>query len=163
MKSARPMLTDDLLKDALAHRANSGSVSGEILDEVLLVVGSMPQSRGWAVRLPRPRRPFLVVVVGALLVSALVGSALMAAAYRATRTTPITPRGDGGIVFAQARYAWEDSRDSHGGPTPTVEDPRLFSVQAAGGEPSLLAPVPLIGGHQLGARTGGPLARWSPD
>src|SRR5262245_47847847 len=164
MKSARPMLTDDLLKDALANRANSGSVSGEILDEVLLVVGSTPQSRGWAVQLPRPRRPFLLVVVGALLVSALVGSALIAGAYRAARTTPLTRRGDGGILFTQARYAWDGSRDSHGGPAPTVEDPRLFSVQASGGEPSLLAPVPLIGGRQLiGTGTDGPMARWSPD
>jgi Tol biopolymer transport system component len=155
------MLTDALLRDALSRRAAGPHATGELLDDVLLVVQSTTQSRGWAIQLPRLSRPLAVLVVGALLVSALVGSALMAGAKVATRVIPL---GGGDIAFVQARYAWDGSKDWNGAPTPTVEDQRIFRVPSAGGEPTLLANVPWsIRKTRFGSSTVGPPVRWSPD
>jgi Tol biopolymer transport system component len=161
MSKPQPMLTDALLRDALSRRAAGPHSTGELLDDVLLVVESTTQSRGWAIQLPRLSRPLAVLVVGALLVSALVGSALMAGAKVATRVIPL---GGGDIAFVQARYAWDGSKDWNGAPTPTVEDQRIFRVPSAGGEPTLLANVPWsIRKTRFGSSTVGPPVRWSPD
>jgi Tol biopolymer transport system component len=155
------MLTDALLRDALSRRADGPHSTAELLDDVLLVVASTTQSRGWALQLARPSRPLAVLVVGALLVSALVGSALIAGARLATPTIPL---GDNDIAFVQARYAWDGSKDGYGSPTPTVEDQRIVSLGSDGGEPTLLANVPASIRQTLrGSSTVGPPVRWSPD
>jgi Tol biopolymer transport system component len=161
MSTPRPMLTDALLRDALSRRAAGPHSTAELLDDVLLVVQSTTQSRGWAIQLPRPSRPLAVLAVGALLVSALVGSSLMAGARLATPTIPL---GDDDIAFVQARYAWDGSKDGYGSPTPTVEDQRIVSLGSDGGEPTLLANVPASIRQTLrGSSTVGPPVRWSPD
>lgn len=161
MSTPRPMLTDALLRDALSRRATGPRSTAELLDDVLLVVQSTTQSRGWAIQLPRPSRPLAVIVVGALLVSALVGSALMAGARLATPTVPF---GDAEIVFVQARYAWDGSKDSYGSPTPTVEGRGIFRVPSAGGEPTFVAEVPAADRQTLvGYSTVGPAVQVAPD
>jgi Tol biopolymer transport system component len=155
------MLTDALLRDALTRREAGPHSTAELLDDVLLVVQSTTQRRGWAIQLPRPSRPFAVLVVGALLVSALVGSALIVGTLFAK---PTIPPGAGDIAFVQARYAWDGSKDSYGGPTPTVEDQGIFRVPSAGGEPTFVAEVPgSIRQTLVGSSTVGPPVRWSPD
>ena len=161
MSTPRPMLTDTLLRDALNRRAAGPHATAELLDDVLLVVQSTTQRRGWALQLPRPSRPFAVLVVGALLVSALVGSALIAGARLATPTIPL---GGGDIVFVQARYAWDGSKDWNGAATPTVEDQRIFRVPSAGGEPTFVAEVPAADRQTLvGYGTVGPAVQVAPD
>src|SRR5687768_16868122 len=154
MRTPRPMLTDALLRDALSRRAAGPHSTAELVDDVLLVVQSTTQNRGWAIHLPRPSRPLAVLVVGALLVSALVGSALMAGARLATPTIPL---GDGDIAFVQARYAWDGNKDAHGASTPTVEGQGIFRVPSAGGEPTFVAGVPAADRQTLvGYSTVGP-------
>jgi Tol biopolymer transport system component len=159
MSTPRKMLTDALLRDVLNRRAAGPHSTAELLDDVLLVVQSTTQRRGWAIQLPRPSRPLAVLVVGGLLLSALVGSALMAGARLATPTIPL---GDGDIAFVQARYTWDGSRDSYGSPTPTVEGQGIFRVPGAGGEPTLLANMPARQ-TLVGPSTVGPPVSWSPD
>ena len=164
MKAAPTILTDALLKEALASRATGPSTSAELLQDVLVVIRSTTQGSGWALELPRASRSVLVLVVGLLLVSALIGSALMAGAYHAARVAPLAPQGDRDIVFVQWRYTWNGATDAYGAATPTIADPRILSVRGTGGEPSLLAPVPGFGGRALvGTGVNGPMARWSPD
>jgi Tol biopolymer transport system component len=154
------MVTDALLRDVLSRRAAGPHSTAELLDDVLLVVQSTPQRRGWAIQLPRPSRPLAVLVVGALLLSALVGSALLAGARLATPTIPL---GDGDIAFVQTRYTWDGSKDGYGGPTLTVEGQGIFLVPSAGGEPTFVAEVPAVDRQTLVGSTVGPPVRWSPD
>jgi Tol biopolymer transport system component len=160
MSTSRAMLTDALLRDALIRRAAGPRSTAGLLDDVLLVVQSTTQRRSWAIQLPRPSRPLAVLVVGALLASALVGSALMAGARLVTPTVPLVD----GIAFAQARYSWDGSKDWNGAPTPTVEDQRILRVPSAGGEPMFIAEVPAADRQTLvGYGTVGPAVQWAPD
>jgi Tol biopolymer transport system component len=161
MSTPRLTLTDALLRDALSRRAAGPQSTTELLDDVLLVVQSTTQRRGWALQPPRPGRPFAALVVGALLVSALVGSTLVVGARLAAPTIPL---GGGDIAFVQARYTWDGSKDSYGGPTPTVEGQRIFRASSAGGELTFVAEVPAADREILvGYSTVGPAVQWAPD
>jgi TolB protein len=171
MSTQRTNLTDELLKDALSSRADGANGPADLLDDVLLIVQSTTQGRGWELPLAPVGRPLVLLAAAALLLSAIVGLALGAGARFRVATpampfaTPVTPLGDGDIAFVQARYSWDGSKDWNGAPTPTVEDQRIATLASDGGEPTVLSMVPASARQTLvGSSTVGPSAlRWSPD
>jgi Tol biopolymer transport system component len=177
MSTQRTTLTDPLLKDALSSRTDGPNAAVELLDAVLLTVQSTTQSRGWGWGLIPVGRPILLLTAAALLLSAIVGLALGTGGWvripisilpiatpAAPIATPVMPIGAGEIVFVQAQYTWDGSRDGYGGPTPTVKDARIFSLRGGREEETLLANVPTSMSHVLaGSGSVGPAVQSSPD
>jgi len=69
-------LHDALLRQALARRAAGPSTPAELLDDVLAAVETLPQRRGWTLPLVSELRLVPILLVAALLLSALIGPAL---------------------------------------------------------------------------------------
>lgn len=76
MSTPRPSLPDALLRQALARRAAGPSTSSELLDDVLAAIETLPQRRGWELRLVPQRRVLPVLIAAALLLAALIGFAV---------------------------------------------------------------------------------------
>jgi dipeptidyl aminopeptidase/acylaminoacyl peptidase len=150
--------------DALAHRAAGSRGSADLVDDVLAVVASTTQDRGWSPRIEVGWRPVAILVAAALLVSAAVGLAV-APGGGPPIVSPSTRVGGGGdIAFVRAAYAWDGARDSYGAPVPMAVDPRINTITSLGDEGEVVADVPAIAdGRVVGASTVGPAVRWSPD
>ena len=78
MSTPRPSLPDALLRQALARRAAGPSTSVELLDDVLAAIETLPQRRAWVLPLASELRLVPILLVAALLLSALIGLALFA-------------------------------------------------------------------------------------
>lgn len=78
MSTPRPSLPDALLRQALARRAAGPSTSAELLDNVLAAVEALPQRRGWTRPLVSELRLVPILLLVAVLLSALIGLALFA-------------------------------------------------------------------------------------
>ncbi len=76
MSPPRPSLPDALLRQALARRAAGPKTSSELLDDVLSAIETLPQRRGWALRLVPQQRLLPVLIAAALLLAALIGVAV---------------------------------------------------------------------------------------
>ncbi|HEX5014196.1 MAG TPA: hypothetical protein VFV72_08560 [Candidatus Limnocylindrales bacterium] len=89
MSTSQAPLNEALLRDVLRVRAEGDRSTGELIDDVLFVVGSSSQTRGWQ---PRPVTISQSILVASaamlLLLGALIGSLLVGAQVR-RETQPI--------------------------------------------------------------------------
>jgi len=165
MSTPRPSLPDALLRQVLARRAAGPSTSAELLDDVLAAVETLPQRHGWTWRLASEQRLLPILLVAALLLSALIGFALVAGGS-STRDA-----GGGEIMFVHASY--DPTRQE------PPSNPVIFGVPSGGGDPTPLRAVPgtvspprpaPIGGAGVARFSEyrnlnliGPAVSWSPD
>ncbi|RPH36210.1 MAG: hypothetical protein EHM90_02520 [Chloroflexi bacterium] len=153
----RPRLSDALIKEALSRRAAGPSTPAELVIDVRAAVETIPQGLGWRWRVsPQPR--LLPVLLTLLLLAAVLGYALIVGG------AVVVPSSEwGAIAFVRATYGWGQQNGV------SVEDRRIYTVAAAGGQPAPLAEVPGLEvpafEGQLALRHGasGPAVQWSPD
>lgn len=105
MNAAGPVLSDAVLRDVLARRAEGTYGGADLLDDVMTIVRATSQERVWPLRLPRLTRPPIALGVAGLLLVAILAGVLLAAGQLPRRVPtalpPVTgPAGNGRIVFA---------------------------------------------------------------
>jgi Tol biopolymer transport system component len=150
-------LTDEVLHDALAHRAAGAHTPYELVNDVLAAVDALPQRRGAAWQVTPTRRLLPVLLVLGLLLSSIIGFAMVVGGR-----APNPVLGSGDIAYVAATYGWDGGF--------TVDDQRIAAVSTDGGSPTFLTDVP---GTERPIRdawypTGGlgrvgPMLVWSPD
>jgi Tol biopolymer transport system component len=153
MIRSRHPISDALIRDALASRADIAGTGSQLVADVLTKVDALPQRRPWTAPFGGRLRLIWIVVTIGLVLAALAGGAL----FGGHAVEP--PAADNLIAYVSASYSWEPTlhADGHG----------LYTIPVAGGQPSLLARIPgeTVPESATPARVlhVGPAIRWSPD